>query len=146
MGEHCRSNLRPLKHLRVTPSHMFFGGGGQSLAMGKVVVEGSPWSPGDPLDPRTFRSNQIWAALRGPRRQDARFINTLRTDCLRSSQRGRNHQCQQRQNTQRVLAVTSEGWNLFKPEYLPSSCSFKRCAVVLKSRSKAAVKRKLTIK
>lgn len=120
--------------------------GGSLWRWGRWWWRGHRGPRGAPLDPRTFRSNQIWAALRGPRRQDARFINTLRTDCLRSSQRGRNHQCQQRQNTQRVLAVTSEGWNLFKPEYLPSSRSFKRCAFVLKSRSKAAVKRKLTIK
>lgn len=85
------------------------GGGAVGGKVGGKGEGGSPLSLGAPLDPGTFRSNQIWAAVRGPQRQDAQFINTLRTDCLRSSQKGCNHQCQQQQNTQGVLPVTSEG-------------------------------------
>lgn len=38
LGEHCRSNLRPLRHFGVTRSHMFFMGALQSLVMGMGVT------------------------------------------------------------------------------------------------------------
>lgn len=62
LGEHCRSNLRPLKHLRVTLSHMFFrvGGGSGGWAIsgngesgggggggGVTVVPRGPSGPGN---------------------------------------------------------------------------------------------------
>lgn len=55
--------------MRVTLSHMFFRGGwggGQSLAMGKVVVEGSPRSPGGPFGPENISVESNLGSVKRP--------------------------------------------------------------------------------